>query len=118
MANKNTQLTLSLLRDQCPLVWVTEHWNGFARIRQDLFNFGDLICVYPDKVELWQSTSYGQISVRVKKILGLDTAKQWLAHPHRKIFVIGWKKYNKPIDRKYWRPTIREITPEMFDGAG
>jgi hypothetical protein len=41
MATSPTQLSLKKLREEGYTVAVVEHWNSFARIRQDLFGFID-----------------------------------------------------------------------------
>lgn len=93
MAGKSpTQRSLKHLRDEGITVAVTEHWNAFARKRQDLFGFADLIAFGTDRVALIQVTSYSNMSARVKKILASDIARSWLAGRCRTIIVHGWKK--------------------------
>lgn len=94
---------------------MVEHWNPHARIRQDLFGFIDIIAIDGDDTLAIQATSTGNINSRVEKILANDIARDWLDGPHRRIIVIGWKKYKKAIDRKHWRPTFREITRRDFE---
>jgi hypothetical protein len=93
---------------------VTEHWNAFAKIRKDLFGFIDILAIrtIPDldaldphervlaienKLRMTvgvQTTSYGNMSARVKKInespiLPILKKAGW------KIVVHGWKKNSK-----------------------
>ena len=68
MATSPTQRSLKYLRDQGYTVWITEHWNSFARIRQDLFGFIDLIALRGDETLAVQTTSYSNVSARIKKI--------------------------------------------------
>jgi hypothetical protein len=85
-----TQRSLAYLRDEGYLVAIVEHWNPFARIRQDLFGFIDLLAIRRDETLAVQVTASG-VSSRVKKIeasphLGRVREAGW------KIFVHGWRK--------------------------
>ncbi|MFZ9649512.1 MAG: hypothetical protein ACO29C_05430, partial [Fluviibacter sp.] len=62
-----TQRSLAYLRDEGYLVAIVEHWNPFARIRQDLFGFIDLLAIRRDETLAVQVTASG-VSARVKKI--------------------------------------------------
>jgi hypothetical protein len=107
-----TQRTLDHYRGLNYDIQVTERWCPHSRKRKDLFNFIDLLAIDDDETLAIQATSTGNMSARVKKILGLPAAWRWLQVPDRKIVVIGWKKYAKPVNRKFWRPTIRHLTTE------
>ena len=50
------------------LVARTEHWNSFAKIRQDLFGFIDLVALCVGGTTGVQVTSRANMSSRVKKI--------------------------------------------------
>ena len=85
-----TQRSLAYLRDEGYLVAIVEHWNPFARNRQDLFGFIDLLAIRRDETLAVQVTASG-VSSRVKKIeasphLGRVREAGW------KIFVHGWRK--------------------------
>jgi hypothetical protein len=85
-----TQRSLKYLRDEGYLVAIVEHWQPFARIRQDLFGFIDLLAIRRDETLAVQVTASG-VSSRVKKIeasphLGRVREAGW------KIFVHGWRK--------------------------
>ena len=85
-----TQRSLAYLRNEGYLVAIVEHWNPFARIRQDLFGFIDLLAIRRDETLAVQVTASG-VSSRVKKIeasphLGRVREAGW------KIFVHGWRK--------------------------
>lgn len=84
--------SLKLLREQGFLVAITEHWNSFARIRQDLFGFADLLAFNGDLVACVQVTAQSCISTRIRKIAESPLALPWLASPARKIWVHGWAK--------------------------
>lgn len=63
-----TQRSLRYLREQGYQVGITEHWNAFAKIRQDLFGFIDLLALRDGETLAVQTTSYSNVSARVKKI--------------------------------------------------
>ena len=68
MAISPTQRTLAEMRKRGYICQVVEHWNPYARIRQDLFGFGDVLCLGDDEVVMVQATSYSNTSARIKKI--------------------------------------------------
>jgi hypothetical protein len=90
-----TQLTLQEMRARgYKLVEVTERWNPFARIRQDLFGIVDVLAVGEKGVVAIQTTSYDNVASRVQKIADSD------ATPHLRkagvtILVHGWWKNPK-----------------------
>ena len=88
-----TQRSLAYLRDEGYLVAIVEHWNPFARIRQDLFGFIDLLAIRRNETLAVQVTASG-VSSRVKKIeasphLGRVREAGWRLHVH------GWRKNSK-----------------------
>ena len=81
-----TQRSLAYLRDEGYLIAIVEHWNPFARIRQDLFGFIDLLAIRRDETLAVQVTASG-VSSRVKKIeasphLGRVREAGWKIHVH------------------------------------
>ncbi len=105
-----TSRTLSHLRAQGYMAGVVEFWNPHTNTRRDLFGFLDVVAVREGEVLGVQATSTGGAS-RVNKILNDCTgdAILWLeAGTH--LQVIGWKKYKKAVNRKWWRPRIWDIT--------
>ena len=91
MAASPTSRSLALMRDRGYTCAVTEHWNPFARIRQDLFGFVDVLCLSGETVVAVQTTSYGNVSSRVNKIADhantpIVRAAGW------SIVVHGWHK--------------------------
>ncbi len=107
MPTSPTQRSLKHLRDQGYTVAVTERWNPFARIRQDLFGFIDLLCFKGNEILAVQTTSAANISARVAKIRGIQAASLWLESPTRRIVVQGWAKRGERGKRKVW--TVREV---------
>jgi hypothetical protein len=83
-------------------VAVVERWNPFARIRQDLFGFIDLLCIGDGETVAVQTTSGTNVASRVKKIaehenVGAVRKAGW------RIVVHGWTK------RKNGRYELREV---------
>ena len=62
-----TQRSLAYLREQGYTVAIVERWNPFARIRQDLFGFVDLLAIRKGETLAVQTTSTN-VSERIKKI--------------------------------------------------
>lgn len=98
------------------MVEVTEHWNPHSFTRKDLFGFGDVMAVKGKETVLVQATSTPNVQSRIRKVRGLDSAGVWLAESsHRRIIVIGWKKFAKKLNGRNWQPTLHEITlPEWL----
>lgn len=63
-----TQRTLAELRKRGYLAAVVEKFNIFAKVRQDLFGFIDVLAVRRGEVLGVQATSASNVSARVKKI--------------------------------------------------
>lgn len=114
----STAMTMKLYREQDYTVWKTEYYfkqpgMAFGR-RKDLLGFIDVLAFTDDETIGVQDTSHSNMGARRKKILASAYAWDWLQHPDRKIHIVGWKKYDKPVERKYWRPTVKEITIKDF----
>ena len=101
-----TQRTLAEIRKLVDHVAIVEKWNSHCRIRQDLFEFADLISFDREDVHLWQVTAR-DVAARVAKIKELDVCKHWTASTHRELFVVGWRKL-KPRGSNVakWHPRI------------
>lgn len=86
-----TQRSLKKLRDEGWTVAITEHWNSFCKMRQDLFGFVDLLCLRDGVTMAVQTTSGDNVSARINKIaempvLGLVRKAGWRIEVH------GWRK--------------------------
>ena len=68
MATSPTQRSLKYLRDQGYTVAITEKWNSYAKVRQDLFGFIDMIAIKDGQTLAVQTTSSSSFSERKKKI--------------------------------------------------
>ena len=84
-----TQRSLKLLREQGYSVWIVEHWNHFARIRQDLFGCIDLLAIGHGETLAVQTTSRSNVAARQKKIVENEYYPEmirsgWKVHLH------GW----------------------------
>lgn len=86
-----TQRTLAEMRGRGYVCQVVEHWNPHARVRQDLFGFGDVLCLGNDEVVMVQATSYSNTSARVKKIADHDNVAA-VRKAGIRILVHGWDK--------------------------
>jgi len=86
-----TQLTLEKLREDGYLVQVTERWNPFAKIRQDLFGFVDVLAVKRDETLAVQCTSADHVAERVAKIANHDNVGP-VREAGWRIEVWGWRK--------------------------
>lgn len=115
-ANKtaSTKRTMDYYRDQGYAVEKTERWCSFSNRRKDFLGFIDVMVWKGPQWFGIQDTSTGNMGARRKKILASPYAWDWLQCEEHHIFVIGWKKYDKPVERKYWRPTVKEITIADF----
>jgi len=81
------------MQDQGYLCWITEHWNAFAHIRQDLWGFCDVLCIRENEIVAVQCTSYSNISARVKKIANHENTPL-VRKAGVRIVVQGWRKIN------------------------
>lgn len=91
MASSPTQRTLALYKERGYLCEVTEKWNAFARIRQDLFGFIDVLAIKEGEVVGVQATSWGNVKARINKIADHDNTPM-VRKAGIRIIVIGWGK--------------------------
>jgi len=103
-----TQRTLAKQRKEgWPLVEITERWNPFAKVRQDLFRFCDCLCVRDNSILAVQTTSGDNVSARFTKIQSLPSVVHWLSNPACRLVIHGWSKRGDRGKRKLW--TCREV---------
>ncbi len=114
MSTSPTQRSLAHFRKIGWIVQVTERWNPFAHIRQDLFGFCDILCIRPGEIMAVQATSSANVAARIAKIKGEPRAEAWI-RAGGTIVVIGWAKRGKGA-RKLWTPMIRPM--RMRDEGG
>ncbi len=106
--------TMDLYRKYYPVVWKMEYWCGFSRKRKDFLGFIDVLALNGDETVGIQDTTWGQVSVRKKKILASPLAWEWLQSPQRTIEIIGWKAPDKEQGRYRWEYKTIPITLKDF----
>lgn len=102
-----TQRSLAKLRSEWPLVAITERWNAFAKVRQDLWGFVDVLCCRQDSLLAVQTTSGSNVSARYEKIALLPSVTHWLSNPACRLVIHGWARRGDRGKRKVW--TCREV---------
>lgn len=96
-----TQRSLKFMRDKGYLCDVTEKWIPGANIRKDLYGFIDVLCVGENIVGV-QSTSYSNVSARVKKIMESPNLPI-VAGAGIMVVVHGWRKVkNRWVVKEVW----------------
>jgi hypothetical protein len=88
---KATQYTLADMRKRGYEAFVTEHWSSFARRRIDLFGFCDVLCLGDDEVVAVQTTSWTNVSARIRKIADHENVAA-VRKAGIRIIVQGWRK--------------------------
>lgn len=101
------QRSLAKLRAEGWTCAITERWNPYAKIRQDLFGFCDVLCFQGDVTMAVQTTSNDNVSHRLEKILANPLAKLWASGGLRLIMIHGWGKKGARGKRKLWE--CREV---------
>jgi hypothetical protein len=84
-----TQRTLAWCREHGYVAAVTEHWNPFAKIRQDLFDCIDVIALTPEGIVGIQTTSGSNHTARKTKALGSPKMGAWCASGGR-FWIMSW----------------------------
>lgn len=97
-----TQRSLKKLRDDGWTVAITERWNPFAHIRQDLFGFIDLLALSPGRgILAVQTTSGANVAARIDKIKAEPKAAIFKACGGS-VVVHGWRKVGPRGKVKHW----------------
>ncbi len=92
MATSPTQLTLKKLKSEgYTTVQITEVWNSWAKVRQDLFQIIDVLAVKDGLTTGIQVTSKANVNARIKKIADSEHIAN-LRDAGWKILVHGWFK--------------------------
>ena len=99
-----TQRSLALLRERGFQAEVTERWNPWAKVRQDLFGWVDILALGDGQTWAIQTTSRSNMSSRVKKIEESPILPEAIRAGWR-IEVHGWDRDSKG----QWRVKILEI---------
>ena len=111
-----TARTLAMLRAEGGTAAVVERWNAHAKVRQDLYGFADILCVWPGVTGVLavQACVTGDQAKRVAKIAAEPRARVWLAAGNR-IQVVGWAKRGPRGQVKHWTPSITPIVATDLD---
>lgn len=108
-----TQRTLALLRANGYKAAVVEHWNHYAKIRQDLFGCIDIVAVGHGRTLGVQACASASISARTAK-MGKAIALPELVGAGWEMLVIGWRK---PANARSWvSRTVRVYYLATADG--
>lgn len=105
-----TQRTLKMLRDRGYFAQVVEKWNMFAKVRQDLFGFIDIVAICEGERGVLgvQATSSSNISAREAKCRESKEMQTWLRAGNR-LWIVGWGKRGPRGKRKTWEADIRQL---------
>ena len=113
-----TQRTLRVLRQQGAICGITEHWNYYVGIRQDLFGFIDLIALTSDRgIVGMQCCARSGHAAHRKKILENEVAPEWIKSGG-KIEIWSWakQKLERGGKAERWMAKVEEITSDNFNG--
>jgi hypothetical protein len=115
--NSSSQRTLKLFRSQGYICAVTERWNPFARVRQDLFGFIDILVISEwNGIIGLQVTNQGEVPAHVRKLNNCQAVNRWL-RAGGGIKIVEWKtKPSKEGRRKFWHYRFWSH-PFKIDGA-
>lgn len=96
MKTSPTQRSLKWLRDNGYEAQVVEKWNPFAKIRQDLFGWIDIVAVHPKLQGVLgvQTTTAQNANARLLKAKGNRALRAWHLCGGR-LQLHGWKKVGK-----------------------
>jgi hypothetical protein len=110
-----TQRSLALLKKQGYHCAIVERWNPYARVRQDLFSFADLIAFRPGQPGsmLVQTTTASNAAARRAKIHKNVTALEWLMAGNW-IRLDKWAARGSRGSRKVWTAESEYITIDSF----
>lgn len=109
----NTSRTLNAMRRMGRMAAVVERWNRFAKIRQDLFGFIDIIALDESCGIVGVQSCGSSFASHLAKITSEchDAAVAWL-RCGGKIELWSWRKIKlKRGAKKYvWRPRVADFT--------
>ncbi len=95
MKKSPTQKSLKFLRDAGCMCAITEHWNPFAKVRQDLFGIIDILAVSGKETLAIQTTTKTNFSARMRKIIDSEATNKLKAAGWR-VMVHGWDESDHP----------------------
>lgn len=106
MSLSPSQRTLKTLRELGYTVQVTEKWNPWARRRQDLFGFVDVLCLGDHEILGVQCTTMANKSAHLKKMLEHPNKDAWI-RSGAKLQLWCWRPLRTP--RLHWEVDITHI---------
>jgi hypothetical protein len=108
-----TQRTLAKLRADGYTCAIVEKWNKWAKVRQDMGGFADIVAWKPGAgVLAIQTTSGSNVAARIQKIKESTAACAWLLSPAW-LEVWGWRKAGERGKRKTWQ--LRRVWFDVGD---
>lgn len=105
-----TQRTIKELKKQGYTTAIVEKWNAFAKIRQDMFGFIDIVAIKPNKHGVLgvQCTSMGNGSARKTKALQNENLTVWCASGN--VFEVWeWGKQGPRGEAKKWVLKVTQV---------
>lgn len=103
MKTSPTQRSLKAMRDAGYTCGITEKWNPFAHIRQDLYGVIDILCCHPDHGIIGvQTTTDVHASDHIQKCMAEPRLRVWL-QSGGKFIMHTWGKHGDRGKRKVWR---------------
>jgi hypothetical protein len=110
-----TARSLAALRKDGWTCATVERWNAYAKIRQDLFGFADVLACKPGSgIVAIQVTSGSNAAARLDKIRKEPRAGLWLASGGR-ILIHGWAKRGPAGSRKLWTCRVVDVGVILAD---
>lgn len=106
--------SIEILKKEGFITQKVEHWNYFAKIRQDFCNFGDLIAFRPGAgTYAINATTHTNLSAHLSKYKNNEKLKKWLESGN--FFEIwSWAKRGKKGKRKTWELKKVPISLDFF----
>ena len=102
MATKSIQRSLKLIKEYRWLYWIVEHWNGYTRRREDLFNCIDILCL-DDKRSIGIQAMGSDIASHRRKVLENPFVIPWLTAGNELQFWAFRKlKKKRGMKATYW----------------
>ncbi len=112
-SNSPTQRSLKLLRARGYVAEVTEKWNPYAGIRQDLWGFVDILAIREGEILGVQTTSGSHVAERINKIAASPLIATVLS-AGVKVVVHGWDKKGARGKVKRWECREELLNAESF----
>lgn len=112
-----TTRALQELRRFGAMAAVVERWNHWAKVRQDLFGFIDILAILGPNTIGIQVTDGTNHAARVTKIKAEPRARAWLAAGNL-IEVWSYRKAGKRGQRKRWVCRKEVVTAEELLDVG